>query len=105
MRLGFVLSGLRLASKVIETANRDIFNTPGVLKLVNETMKSSCGVYFSSDGETMNPEFSIGGRGYDVTKNGGYPTIWIDGPRGYSIKVALDENVDTILDAHQELVI
>ena len=103
MRLNFLLAGIRLASKVVETANRNVFNTPGVLQLVNETMKLVCGLDFSSDGRTINPQFKVGDRGYDVTKNGGYPTIWIEGPKGYSIKVALDKNVDAILDEHREL--
>lgn len=103
MRLNFLFTAVKLAGKVVESANRNVFNTPGVLDLIEETMGPVCESRFSYDGKTINPEFKVGDRGYDVTKNGGHPTIWIEGPKGYSIKVALDANVDAVLDEHQEL--
>ena len=101
MPLSFLLSAAKLTTQVIQTANRNVFNTPGVLDLVNEISLTYGGDQFSSDGRTLNPGFKLGGRGYDVTVSGGYPTIWIECPNGYSFKVALDSRVDAALDENK----
>lgn len=97
MKLSFLLGATNLAAKIIRTASRDVFNTSGVLELINETTVARNEGEFSVDGHTISPGFKVGSRGYDVTREGGYPTIWVECPSGYSFKVAIDSRVDAIL--------
>lgn len=97
-RLLTILKTAKTAIDLLSQANAEPEDFPdGALKAVNKWAERQYQTpYYSDAWLEKDPSFTLRGRGFDADPDHlpGYATVWVVGPDGGSVKIALTNKID-----------